>query len=126
MDRDKEQEKEQEKEKDKEQDKDKEKKPAWKPPEHLIEIWPHFEEHRKKLRKPMTDFARKGILDDLSKLTGDPKKQVSIIAQSIKGGWQGVFPLKEAQNQDSKTPNRIDLAAESTARYVEAMQNGRA
>ena len=54
-----------------------------------------FKEHRKKLRKPMTDRAVDLLLQDLERLApGDEEKQIEIINQSIKNGWQGVFGLK--------------------------------
>jgi hypothetical protein len=57
-----------------------------------VEVWAAFEEHRRKLRKPMTDHARELIVKELDKLGGDPN---ALLDQSIRKGWQDVFPLKE-------------------------------
>jgi len=65
------------------------------PPTIHPEVWASFEEHRNKLRKPMTDKARHLILLELQKLRGDPN---ALLEQSIRKGWQDVFPLKEGQN----------------------------
>ena len=64
------------------------------PPEHLAEIWPHFEEMRNKKRKPMTNRARMNIVLDLMRI--DPTKELhtKILDQSITNSYQGVFPLK--------------------------------
>lgn len=56
------------------------------------ETWAAFEDHRKKLRKPMTDHARGLILKELEKLDQDPN---ALLDQSIRKGWQDVFPLKD-------------------------------
>lgn len=59
-----------------------------------------FREHRRKLRKPMTTKAEEMIIADLAKLAkGDAVAAVKILEQSIKNGWQGVFPLKEDKPQ---------------------------
>jgi hypothetical protein len=59
------------------------------------EVWKAFEEHRKKLRKPMTNHARDLIIKECDKLGGDPN---DLLDQSIRKGWQDVFPLKEQPN----------------------------
>jgi hypothetical protein len=56
------------------------------------EVWKAFVEHRKKLRKPMTNHARDLILKECEKLGGDPN---DLLDQSIRKGWQDVFPMKE-------------------------------
>ena len=56
-----------------------------------------FAKARKAMKKPLTDKARQLILDDLEKLApGDEEMKIAIINQSIKRGWQGVFPLKDS------------------------------
>jgi hypothetical protein len=73
------------------------------PPLYLRDVWPDFEEMRKKIRKPLTDKARELTLKELNKLSDDQKTQVKILEQSIQMGWQGVFPLKtNYQNKGSK------------------------
>lgn len=64
------------------------------------EAFRDFREHRRKLRKPMTTKAEEMIIADLDKLAkGDAVAAVKILEQSIKNGWQGVFPLKEDKPQ---------------------------
>jgi hypothetical protein len=53
-----------------------------------------FAEHRKKLKKPMTDYAKKLLLSKLKKLGRTEEEQIAILNQSIENGWQGIFALK--------------------------------
>lgn len=58
------------------------------------QTWKDFEEMRQKIRAPLTDRARKGIVDELAKIRdagGDPEP---VLVQSISNAWRGVFPLK--------------------------------
>lgn len=65
-------------------------------PSHLLEIWPHYLEMRKLIKKPATENAQDGIIKDLEKLApGNLENQVKIVQQSINNSWQGVFELKE-------------------------------
>ncbi len=54
-----------------------------------------FAEHRRKLKKPMTDRAKKLLLADLDKLAETDREKILIIEQSILQGWSGVFALKQ-------------------------------
>jgi hypothetical protein len=78
------------------------------PPSIEEKTWADFEEHRKKLRKPMTDRARNGVVSDLGKLGGDPN---AILAQSITRGWAGVFELK------SPTPALFPVTPKPKTQY---------
>lgn len=60
-----------------------------------------FIKMRTKIKKPLTTHALELILKDLNKITPNVDEQIQIIKQSIKNGWQGVFPLKENKKQDS-------------------------
>lgn len=64
----------------------------------LAETLKAFEEHRKKMRKPMTDYAKKLLLKKLEKLASDEEGKIAILNQSIENGWQGIFPLKGTDN----------------------------
>jgi hypothetical protein len=61
------------------------------PPSIRPEVWKAFEEHRNKMRKPMTDRARGLIIEECEKLGGNPN---DLLEQSIRKGWQDVFPIK--------------------------------
>ena len=65
------------------------------------EVWEAFEEMRKKIRKPMTEYAKKLILKKLSTLKDDPNE---ILEQSIMNSWQGIFPLRKEVVTQQETP----------------------
>ena len=51
---------------------------------------------RERLRKPLTTRALRLTCGDLDKFAGaNDALKVAILDQSIKCGWQGVFPLPE-------------------------------
>lgn len=54
-----------------------------------------FEEMRKKIKKPMTDQAKKRMLTELEKLSMDRETQIAILHQSEDRCWAGVFSLKD-------------------------------
>ena len=65
--------------------------------EHLKE----FIEHRKKIKKPMSDHAVRLMLKKLNELSGgDIETSIQILDQSILNGWAGVFPLKEIKSNE--------------------------
>lgn len=59
----------------------------------LAETLAAFAEHRKKLKKPMTDRAKELMLSKLSKMAKTEQEQIAILNQSIVNGWQGIFPI---------------------------------
>lgn len=62
--------------------------PDWMP----ADLWKDFEEHRRKLRKPMTDRARRGILRDIERLMHDGGYTAEeLVDNAIKRCWVGVF-----------------------------------
>lgn len=84
-------------------------------PEHLVAVWPAFEEMRKKIHKPLTDNARRYTIRDLNKLTTEPAVQIAILEQSIQRGWQGVFPLKTDKGVKF---SRQEVSTEELARQM--------
>lgn len=56
-----------------------------------------FEEMRNKIKKPMTDQAKKRLVTELVKLSGDRDTQIAILHQSEDRCWAGVFALKDDQ-----------------------------
>lgn len=57
-----------------------------------------FEEMRNKIKKPMTDQAKKRLLTELAKLSGNRDTQIAILHQSEDRCWAGVFALKSDQD----------------------------
>ena len=78
-----------------------------------------FEEHRKKLKKPMTDYAKKLLLKKLQKLAKTEQEQIAILNQSIENGWQGVFPLRGERKQKQAKQSAVDMADDVIRRMAE-------
>lgn len=74
-----------------------EKYPILKNPE-LKQALADFKEHRKALRRPLTEKATILILNKLIKLAGDDiGLMIAIINQSLEQGWQSVFELQSQE-----------------------------
>ena len=54
-----------------------------------------FIDHRKKLKKPMTDHAVDLLVNKLNKITLDTREQIGLINTAIEHGWQTVYEPKE-------------------------------
>jgi uncharacterized protein YdaU (DUF1376 family) len=68
---------------------------AFAPPDWIPnDAWQGFEAMRTKIRKPMTDRARKLIVGELEKLRSRGEDPVAVLEQSERNSWQDVFPLK--------------------------------
>ena len=67
--------------------------PDWIPKEH----WASYEEMRNKIRKPMTDSARRMAVLKLENLNEQGQPPGQVLRQSVFNGWQGLFPIKEVK-----------------------------
>ena len=67
----------------------------------LLSALQGFEEMRVKIKKPMTDRAKKLLLTELVKLAVDRDTQIAILNQSITRCWAGVFALKDDRGGQS-------------------------
>ena len=65
------------------------------------ELWNEFEEHRKQIKKPLTDLARKKLVKIIM-LNLD--QQDDMINRSIENGWAGLFPQKIKHTYKEKEP----------------------
>lgn len=69
--------------------------------EEFNEVWEEYKLMRKKIRKPMTDYAERLALRTLERLAGQNKElAMEIINQSIESSWQGLFPLTDERKKD--------------------------
>ena len=77
--------------------------------EILKETLHEFIKMRKKIKKPLTEYALKLIIKDLDKLSNNNEdKKIAILNQSIKKGWQGIFELKENNTNNNKSNKQTD------------------
>ncbi len=75
--------------------------PDWLP----SELWEEFKQHRKQIKKPMSELAQKKSIKQLEKMRSDGQDIVQVIETSIANGWQGLFNIKsqgESHGKDSK------------------------
>lgn len=70
--------------------------------EELRQSLRDFVEHRKQIRKPLSENAMKLLLKKLGELSGNAGTQIEILQQSIINGWAGVFSLKRDSNRSSQ------------------------
>ena len=59
------------------------------------ESWQAFEESRKRIKAPLTQYAGKLILVELCKLKSSGENPQDCLDQSIRNGWRDVFPVKD-------------------------------
>ena len=71
--------------------------------EELRQALKAFIQMRNLIKKPLTNYALKLILNNLDKFAKDDATKIDIINQSVEHSWQGVFPIKE-----EKTNNKAD------------------
>jgi hypothetical protein len=84
-----------------------EKNPPIKPPKSggfvppdcvTVQDWSDFEEMRRKIRKPLTDRGRRGVVKELLRLQGEGHPPDKVLEQSIRNDWQDVWPIRESSN----------------------------
>lgn len=54
-----------------------------------------FEDHRKRLGKPLSDDGRRLLLKELEDMAECDGDRTAILNQSIMNGWSGIFPLRD-------------------------------
>lgn len=86
------------------------------------ESWAAFVAHRIKIKKPMTDYAKRLMLKKLERLSADGFRPVDVINQSIIKGWQDCFPVKEDYN--GKSSDKDDRDGFSRALHDQAFSSG--
>lgn len=61
--------------------------------------WDDFKEHRKQIKKPMTELAESRMLKKLSKYSIEVA--IQMLDRSIENGWTGVFELNGKEHKPS-------------------------
>jgi uncharacterized protein YdaU (DUF1376 family) len=79
--------------------------PDWMP----LETWEAFLAMRKKIKKPVTDFAIKLLVGKLTKFRESGQDVQKVLEKSITAGWQDVFEIQEKQQF-----NKFDVAHVTT------------
>lgn len=68
-----------------------------------------FVEHRKKMRKPMTDRAIELFIKRLNDLSDTVDGKILLINTAIERGWQTVYPIKEEEKKNDDTAGYADI-----------------
>lgn len=78
-----------------------------------------FIEMRKKIKKPLTLKALQLVMVRLSELSILEEDQIKILENSIVGGWQSVYPLKENSGQKSQGQKKDEELNDVLRRFVQ-------
>lgn len=65
-----------------------------------------FLQMRSFIKKPMTEYALKLMLNKLDELENNDTTKIAILNQSITHNWQGIFPLKDEYTKQAKQPEK--------------------
>lgn len=69
-----------------------------------------FIKMRKLIKKPLTDFALKRLLNKLLKISSDPAVQIAVLEKSIMNNWQDIYePRVETAQKPSATTGNVFL-----------------
>jgi hypothetical protein len=92
--------------------------PAWMD----AQLWNDFEEMRRKIKKPMTDRARRNILAKLIRFEALGMKHEEVLNNSITNDWQDVYEIKSSGGKDGfgnrgqqRTDGNIEAARRAAA-----------
>lgn len=65
-----------------------------------------FIQMRSFIKKPLTEYALKLMLNKLDELGNTDDTKIAILNQSITNNWQGIFPLKDGNTKREKQPEK--------------------
>ncbi len=68
--------------------------------DEVLKALSDFEEHRKKIKSPLTEYAKKLTIDEMRKWGYSDQQMVACLKQSIRNGWKGIFEIKENKNNN--------------------------
>lgn len=76
-----------------------------------------FIKMRKLIKKPLTDFALKRLINKLHKLSKDPQEQIAILEKSILNNWQDIFALKAEETPQPKAQPKAAQTCDAMGKY---------
>ena len=76
--------------------------PSWLP----TDAWDAFVLMRKKIRKPLTDYAGQLAIEKLVSLRAEGHDPRAVLNQSVLHSWQGLFPVRADASAQNDTPPR--------------------
>ena len=81
----------------------------------LLAAWKAFEEMRKRLRTPLTEYAGKLAWGKVCQYAQTDEERIAVIEQSIEKGWKGIFPLKNDAPRSAAPQTTSDTAPKRKA-----------
>ncbi len=76
-------------------------------PEWLsVQDWNDFTEHRKHIKAPLSDNAKKRMITSLQKLKDSGANISDVINQSIINGWKDIFPIRTQNTKGNSHANK--------------------
>lgn len=95
------------------------KKPSWQIPDWInAQAWADFEQHRKDIRKPLTDMARTKSANALQIL--NHAEQQACVDLTIQNRWTGLFPEKHRGKHAAHKPDSRQAIADKINREGQA------
>lgn len=93
-------------------------------PDHLdtpefLKTWSDFQEHRRQIKKKMTDLAKDRMLKKLGRYPVEIA--INMLDTSIENGWQGVFEPKEYKQNGTDKSEPAGYAG--IRAYMESLEN---
>ena len=89
-----------------------------------------FIKMRKGIKKPITSYGLKKMLNKLDRLASDDEIKIQILDQSIEHSWNGIFELKDNKggnnnggNQQPEQP-KVDTSKMTFEELEEYLENG--
>lgn len=79
----------------------------------LISTLHEFEKMRNKIKAPLTDKAKKMLLNKLDSMAKNDETKIKILEQSILNCWKGIYELKDQPKESIETIN-YDASANPT------------
>lgn len=89
--------------------------PAW-----LDETdWNNFVQHRKEIKKPMSDLSKKKTILRLEKFLKEGQNVSDVINNSIANGWTGLFKISEEKIYGTRKKSASEIVSEYTRQMHE-------
>ena len=79
-----------------------------------METWEEFRIHRKKIKKPMTEYAEKLMIKKLTRFQSQGHDPNQLLQETIMNGWQGIVDPNKKQSQ-TKYLSADERARENTS-----------
>ena len=80
-----------------------------------------FEEHRKKLRAPMSERALELVLKKLARFRAEGMDPIEVLEQSIMNGWVGIFPTRRERGSHDREQRGKPTATELAIQNAKAL-----